>query len=178
MIFADQMPEAGCGVIDSHIHAAIAQIAHSHPHLPLLADSRQRIADFSHVIVKPNLHEACSACGIAETTANAQSAAATLSTRTGCPSVVTLGGDGVLVYANGISETIAALPVDGPIDIVGAGDSVMAALTMSLVSGASLAEAAQIAMLVAGVTIRKIGTTGTARIHEVLEIAKRYALFA
>ncbi len=174
MIFADQMPEAGCGVIDSHIHAAIAQIAQSHPHLPLLADSRQRIADFSHVIVKPNLHEACSACAIAETTENAQSAAAMLSTRTGCPSVVTLGGDGVLVYANGISETIAALPVDGPIDIVGAGDSVMAALTMSLVSGASLAEAAQIAMLVAGVTIRKLGTTGSASVQEILDISVRY----
>jgi sugar/nucleoside kinase (ribokinase family) len=88
--------------------------------------------------------------------------------------VVTLGGDGVLVYANDISETIAALPVDSPIDIVGAGDSVMAALTMSLVSGASLAEAAQIAMLVAGVTIRKLGTTGSASVHEILDISVRY----
>jgi bifunctional ADP-heptose synthase (sugar kinase/adenylyltransferase) len=84
----------------------------------------------------------------------------------------------VLVYTNGISETVAALPVDCPIDIVGAGDSVMAALTMSLVSGATLAEAAQVAMLVAGVTIRKLGTTGTARIHELSEIAKRYAVLA
>jgi rfaE bifunctional protein kinase chain/domain len=174
MVFADQMPEAGCGVIDAHIHAAIAQIAQSHPQLIMLADSRQRIAVFSHVIVKPNLHEACSACEIDETTENAQSAAAMLSTRTGCPSVVTLGGDGVLVYANGISETIAALPVDGPIDIVGAGDSVMAALTMSLVSGASLAEAAQIAMLVAGVTIRKLGTTGSASIHEIQLLYQKY----
>lgn len=173
-VFVDQMPEVGCGVIDSHIHTAIAQIAQSHPHLPLLADSRQRIADFSHVIVKPNLHEACQACGIDETTANAQPAAATLSTRTGCPSVVTLGADGVLVYANGISETIAALPVDCPIDIVGAGDSVMAALTLSLVGGASLAEAAQIAMLAAAVTIRKLGTTGSASVPEILAVATRY----
>jgi sugar/nucleoside kinase (ribokinase family) len=174
MIFADQMPEAGCGVIDAHIHTAITQIAQSHPHLPLLADSRQRIADFSHVIVKPNLHEACSACAIAESPDHAAQAAAILSTRTGRPVVVTLGGDGVLVYANDISETIAALPVDSPIDIVGAGDSVMAALTMSLVSGASLAEAAQIAMLVAGVTIRKLGTTGSASVQEILDISVRY----
>ena len=174
MVFADQMPEAGCGVIDTHIHAAIAEIAHSHPQLIMLADSRQRIADFAHVIIKPNLHEACSACAIAESPDHAAQAAAILSTRTGRPVVVTLGGDGVLVYANDISETIAALPVDCPIDIVGAGDSVMAALTMSLVSGASLAEAAQIAMLVAGVTIRKLGTTGSASVHEILDISVRY----
>ncbi len=174
IIFADQMPEPGCGVIDAHIHSAIANIAKNNPNILMLADSRQRIGDFKNVIVKPNLHEACGACAISESSENAQHAAAMLSSRTTSPCVITLGGDGVLVYANGICETIAALPVDCPIDIVGAGDSVMAALTMSLVSGASLAEAAQIAMLVAGVTIRKLGTTGSATVEEIHAIYTRY----
>jgi sugar/nucleoside kinase (ribokinase family) len=89
-----------------------------------------------------------------------------------------LGSDGALVYNHGVHTQIPAIPVDAPIDVVGAGDSVMAALVMSCTSGASLDEATHIAMLVAGVTVRKIGTTGTATIPELVDIGMRFARFS
>ena len=144
----------------------------------MFADSRQRIARFSHVIVKPNLHEAAQACNFAESNTSASVAAAQLQQRTQRPVVVTLGAEGALVYDQHTSISVAALPVDAPIDVVGAGDSVMAALAISVASGATLTEATQIAMLVAGVTVRKIGTTGTATIPELVDIANRFARFS
>ncbi|MCE2851071.1 MAG: PfkB family carbohydrate kinase [Chloroflexaceae bacterium] len=178
MVFADQMPEAGCGVIGTAVHEAIQTIVHTRPQLPMFADSRQRIADFRGVIVKPNLHEATHACQLDATTTSAHTAASQLSRHTQRPVVVTLGSMGALVYAENASTEVSAIPVDAPIDVVGAGDSVMAALAISSASGARLAEATQIAMLVAAVTVRKIGTTGTASIPELVEIATRYAVFS
>ena len=178
MVFADQMPETGCGVIGTAVHEAIQTIAHTRPHLPMFADSRQRIADFRGVIIKPNLHEATQASQLDEAITSAHDAAMLLSRHTKRPVVMTLGATGALVYADGASSTIDAIPVDAPIDVVGAGDSVMAALALSSASGASLVEAAQIAMLVAAVTVRKIGTTGTASIPELVDIATRFARFS
>ncbi|MDI7277942.1 MAG: PfkB family carbohydrate kinase, partial [Anaerolineae bacterium] len=60
----------------------------------------------------------------------------------------------------------------GPIDPVGAGDSALAGIACALAVGASPEEAALVGNLCAAVTIRKIGTTGTASPAEVLE---RYA---
>jgi sugar/nucleoside kinase (ribokinase family) len=88
--------------------------------------------------------------------------------------VITLGAAGVLVCEHKTCQQINAIEVDQIIDVVGAGDSVMAALTISCASGATLAEAAEIAMFVAGVTVRQIGTTGTATIQQIIEIAQRY----
>jgi len=54
------------------------------------------------------------------------------------------------------SEYIPAVPVSGPIDWVGAGDSVMAGMVPALCAGASLREAAIIGNLVASITIQLI----------------------
>jgi sugar/nucleoside kinase (ribokinase family) len=52
--------------------------------------------------------------------------------------------------------------VTGPIDPVGAGDSISAALACAIAAGASLSQAAAFANMVASITIRQLGTTGTA----------------
>jgi rfaE bifunctional protein kinase chain/domain len=174
IVFADQMPEVGCGVIGSAIHDAIQEIAKTHPQLPMFADSRQRIHQFTNVTIKPNIYEACNACGLDIHNTNASPAAITLAQRTLQPVVITLGAAGVLVCEQNACQHIDAIDVDQVIDVVGAGDSVMAALAISRASGATLAEAAEIAMFVAGVTVRQIGTTGTASIHQIIDIAQRY----
>ncbi|MCA9267234.1 MAG: carbohydrate kinase, partial [Planctomycetales bacterium] len=61
-------------------------------------------------------------------------------------------------------------PVRGPIDIVGAGDAVMANLTAALAAGADLAEAMQLAMAGASVVIHQLGSTGTATIAQLAEL--------
>jgi sugar/nucleoside kinase (ribokinase family) len=66
------------------------------------------------------------------------------------------------------------LPVEGPIDIVGAGDSTIAGLTAALCAGAALHEAAVVGNLVASVTIQQIGTTGTATRAQVREQFEAY----
>jgi bifunctional ADP-heptose synthase (sugar kinase/adenylyltransferase) len=59
--------------------------------------------------------------------------------------------------------------VAGPVDIVGAGDCVLANAAMALAAGASVREAIELANLAASVVIRKIGTTGTATRAELAE---------
>lgn len=174
IIFADQMPEAGCGVIGDAIHDTIADIAKSHPDLLMFADSRQRIDQFTNVIIKPNLYEASQACNIEPTHDNIAHVATQLATHTQQPVIITLGAAGILVYDAHTMHRINAIEVDQLIDVVGAGDSVMAALAISLASKSTIQEAAEIAMLVAGVTVRQIGTTGTATIRQIIEIAQRY----
>ena len=66
---------------------------------------------------------------------------------------------------------VPGIRVHRPIDVVGAGDSVMAGIVSSLCCGASPTEAALVGNLVASITIQQIGTTGTATREQVL---KRY----
>lgn len=174
IVFADQMPETGSGVIGPAIHEAIQQIAKTHPQLPMFADSRQRIDQFTNVTIKPNIYEACHACQLDVNHTNAEHAALLLCQRTHQPVVITLGAAGVLVCEHDTCQHIDAIEVDQIIDVVGAGDSVMAALTLSRASGATLAEAAEIAMFIAGVTVRQIGTTGTATVQQIIDIAHRF----
>ena len=59
-------------------------------------------------------------------------------------------------------EHVPAVAVDPPIDIVGAGDSCMAAIVSALCSGAEPVQAAFMGNLAASITIQQVGTTGTA----------------
>jgi sugar/nucleoside kinase (ribokinase family) len=64
---------------------------------------------------------------------------------------------------------VPGVHVEGPIDIVGAGDSTMAGIVSALCCGATYTEAARLGTLVASITIQQIGTTGTATRTQVLE---------
>jgi sugar/nucleoside kinase (ribokinase family) len=59
--------------------------------------------------------------------------------------------------------------VTGPIDPTGAGDSASAGAVLALTSGATPPEAALVANLVASITIRQLGTTGSASPAQVRE---------
>lgn len=179
IVFADQMPEDGAGAITTDLHETIAHIAQRSPDMPLFADSRRRIGAFRSVICKPNIHEAAAALGLSETPApDPALVVRALSEQTGRPVVMTLASAGALVCTRGNVQHIAALPVDCPIDVVGAGDSVMAALALSCAAGATLVEATEIAMYVAGVTIRQLGTTGTATVASLTALATHYQRLA
>jgi len=82
--------------------------------------------------------------------------------RSGKPVFLTLGDDGILAFHPGGPTHVPAIPVTGPIDIVGAGDATMAGIVAALCAGADVSEAAQMGCLAAAVTIQQIGTTGTA----------------
>jgi bifunctional ADP-heptose synthase (sugar kinase/adenylyltransferase) len=61
---------------------------------------------------------------------------------------------------------VPALAVRGPIDIVGAGDSVTANLAAALAAGADAREAMELAMAAASLVIHQLGTTGTASVAQ------------
>ena len=166
MIIADQVQEADCGVITERVRDELSALAQAYPTVAFLADSRVRIGLFEDVILKPNAREAASAVqpdftGEPDRTV-AEAAAAALYAKTGQPVFLTLGGDGIMAYHHEGPTHIAGVPVTGPIDIVGAGDSTMAGIASALCAGATAPEAAQIGCLAAAVTIQQIGTTGTA----------------
>jgi bifunctional ADP-heptose synthase (sugar kinase/adenylyltransferase) len=94
--------------------------------------------------------------------------AAGLARRSGRPVFVTLAEEGLLGAApDGSVEHVPALPVRGPIDIVGAGDAVSASLACAIAAGASMREALELAGAAASIVIHQLGTTGTASMPEI-----------
>jgi len=169
VVIADQVQERNCGVITDRVREEIAALARAHPQQVFIADSRERIGLFREVIVKPNLREASQAVDMAEEEARAEACAAELNRRTRRPVFITLGAEGILVWSGAACRHVTAVPVTGPIDVVGAGDSVMAGIVAALCAGAEPEEAALVGNLVASITIQQIGTTGTASRRQVQE---------
>jgi len=174
VIVADQIPERNCGVITDQVRAALNELALAHADQPLAADSRARIGEFRHLIVKPNFQEALMAVYPDRTDKEisqemVEKCGHELYRRNGRPVFLTVGADGILVFDQNGMTHVPGIQVSGPIDIVGAGDSVMAGIVSSLCCGASHAEAALVGNLVASITIQQIGTTGTATPEQVME---------
>ena len=173
IVVSDQVPEADCGVITRRVRVALADVARHHPELVVVVDSRERIGLFENACLKPNAREALGAVGHppAEKVERAalEVAGIALLRRTGRPVFVTIGAEGVLVFSQEGVQHAPGVPVAGPIDIVGAGDSVMAGIAAALCCTASPAEAAMVGNLVASITVQQIGTTGTASRQQVVQ---------
>jgi len=97
--------------------------------------------------------------------------AARLASSNGQPVIVTMAERGILgAEPGGVVHRVPALPVRGPIDVVGAGDCVTANLIAALASGAGLQEALTIAVRAASIVIHQLGTTGTASVEQILAL--------
>jgi rfaE bifunctional protein kinase chain/domain len=179
VILLDQVQERNTGIITDFIRKALIRLAAQHPEVLFFADSRERIGEFTGITIKPNIHEASRALGVVDQ----ESFALKESARIGRDLAreiekcvyLTLGGLGMLVCTGSSVSHIRTILVDGPIDIVGAGDSATAGIVTALCAGASPDEAAYIGNLCAAVTIRKLGTTGTASLDEIRELMERTA---
>ena len=173
VIVADQVQERNHGVITDRVREEIARLARQYPHVIVAADSRVRIGLFRDVVIKPNEREATLAVhpdhrGEIDLEL-AQQSGRELFRRNRRPVFVTLGDEGIMLFTEEREEHVPAVKVTGEIDIVGAGDSVMAGIVASLCAGASHREAALVGNLVASITIQQIGTTGTASRQQVLD---------
>ncbi len=167
VIVADQVPEANCGAITDRVRGELDYLSREYPEKIMAADSRQRIGAFRNLIIKPNEKEALKAVESREPESEyslekAGVCGQTLYDRNRRPVFVTVGPQGILVFdETGMTHT-PAVRVSGPIDIVGAGDSAMAGIVSALCAGATPVEAAEMANLIASLTIQQLGTTGTA----------------
>lgn len=162
----DQVQERDCGTVTDLVREGLATLAAAHPDVLFFADSRTRIGEYRGVTVKPNAVEAARAVGRED---EAGEFGRDLAVRVGSTVFLTVGAQGILVCTRDSATHVPALPVTGPIDIVGAGDSTTAGIVCALCSGATETEAAAMGNLCASVTIRKLGTTGTASPDELRE---------
>ena len=71
---------------------------------------------------------------------------------------ITLGADGMLLAQDGKIQSVIPTAAREVFDVSGAGDTVIATLTLSLAAGASFERSAELANLAAGVVIGKVGT--------------------
>lgn len=174
VIIADQVQERNCGSITDRIRKDIKNLAEEHSNVIFFADSREYIHEFESVIIKPNRFEAAKAERYTEQehvpTEKAIQNAKELCEHTGKDVYLTLDKEGICPVGDNSPQVIPCPPVTGEIDIVGAGDSVTAGIVSSLAAGASPIEAGIIGNLVASITIKQIGTTGTASPDQVMQV--------
>jgi len=133
--------------------------------IPLLADPKQPDLAFykGASLIKPNRVEAERATGYAiDNPQDAARAAGALLDRTEAQAVlITLGAMGMmLVERDGtqIRETHLPTQARQVFDVTGAGDTTLAMIGLAVATGWSLAAAASLANLAAGITIAKQGT--------------------
>ncbi|RFC44089.1 MAG: bifunctional sugar kinase/adenylyltransferase [Verrucomicrobia bacterium] len=168
----DQVDIPGTGVVTPAVLEALEALS---GRVPVVADSRSGLEGFPPLIFKLNRSELNVLAGLESTAERAVLSAALekVAERNMRPAFVTLAEDGILGAFPGLrTQWAPSLALRGPIDIVGAGDSVTAALTAGLAAGATLSEALELAMLAASVTVHQIGTTGVAEAGALLAVAR------
>jgi rfaE bifunctional protein kinase chain/domain len=172
-IVLDQVDAPETGVVTKLILQTLRAINRANPTLPILADSRQGLRHFPPLIFKMNAVELAASRKSKRRLSLAQmkTVAAAIAQKNRQPVFVTLAERGILAAApDGQVEHVPTLPVRGPIDIVGAGDSVTANLAAALAAGANLREAIELANAAASVVIHQLGTTGTASVRQIRDV--------
>ena len=165
IIVLDQVDEPETGVVTPTLLETVDEVRGE---LLIIGDSRRGLKDWPSVIYKMNTAELAQLTGSAD---DPKTAAAKLTQSTGQPVIITQAENGITA-ANPGGEVVqsTSLPTHGQIDIVGAGDAVMANVTCALAAMASLAETIDLANLAASVVIHKLGTTGTASVEEMRDL--------
>lgn len=142
----------------------------------IIVDSRDHADRYTNVTVKPNEVEAARAFGSGGETEleELSELAISIAKRNRRTTIMTLGSRGCFVAEENSVINCTSCKVEPPIDFCGAGDTFLAGYGTLLAAGASPLQAAQIANLCSAVTIKKIGTTGTATREEVMKARELY----
>lgn len=129
---------------------------------PILVDSRFRLSEFKGLTAAtPNQEELENLIGTQITsTEQLESAATDLKHRLGHRALlVTRGGQGMMLLEDDAPPVhIHAVGANQPVDVTGAGDTVIATFTLALASGASFNDAAHLANYAGGLVVMKRGT--------------------
>lgn len=154
------------GVADADMVAFIKDVATARK-IPLLADSRFRLSGFAgFTSATPNEDEVEQLLGkqISDVT-ELESAAEELREELGYRALlVTRGGQGMMLLEDGVPAIqIEAVGSHEPVDVTGAGDTVIAAYALALASDSSFPDAARLANYAGGLVIMKRGTASVTR---------------
>jgi D-glycero-beta-D-manno-heptose-7-phosphate kinase len=132
------------------------------PGAPILLDSRHALLSYANVdAVTPNEEELEESVGFPiDSERELARAGAQMARAIGCRTVlVTRGSRGMALFDGaGEPEKISVHGTDQVADVTGAGDTVLAAFSLALASGASAREAALLANFAGGVVVMKTGT--------------------
>lgn len=131
--------------------------------VPLLLDSRYRLLDYRGLTLSaPNESEVEAALGVRinDDAAALERAGRELLTRTKMSAVlITRGSRGMALFQPGaVTVHIPIFGSDEIADVTGAGDTVMATLTLALACGATFEQAARLANYAGGIVVMKRGT--------------------
>ena len=119
---------------------------------------------------QPLLGQPATGESMAGTAEAARVALRRLCDRTRRVALCTCGDEGMLVaQPDGTDRLVPGFRVEGPVDVVGAGDAATSGFVMSLLAGATPVEAAAVGNLVASITVQQLGTTGTASPSQVIQ---------
>jgi rfaE bifunctional protein kinase chain/domain len=164
LLLMDQVDLPDTGVVTSSLRATTLTARRRHPSLIVLADSRRGLSHYPPLGFKMNGAELARMFETDDRELESvQRAAQSLAERNGQPVFVTLAERGIVGATPGTEcQHVPAHPVRGPIDVVGAGDSVTANLAAALAAGATVREAMELAMAAASIVVHQLGTTGTA----------------
>ncbi len=150
----------GKGVITRALLEAVIPLARRHRKV-ITVDPKQEHFDLYRRVtaLTPNRLEAGEAVGRdLATDADVEQAGQELVKRLECDGVlVTLGEDGMCLFERGGGETHIPTVAQEVFDVAGAGDTVIAAFTLAMASGASMQQAARIANHAAGIVVGKLG---------------------
>lgn len=144
------------GAADPELGAVARQLAIDHG-IPLIVDSRFRLSEFpGAVAATPNQEEAEQILGKDFTEESCRE----LRERLGYKALlVTRGSKGMTLFEEGEApRQLEAVGSKEPIDVTGAGDTVIGAFALGLASGLSFFDAASVANHAGGIVVMKRGT--------------------
>ena len=173
IILLDQVDLPDTGVVTSSVRKVIREITKRDPSLLIMADSRRGLCQIPQISLKMNSLELAKAMSLRSPISleKIKSLARKHAYIQQRPVFVTLGKKGILgCTSEGNIGFAPAHPVHGPIDVVGAGDSVTANLVAALAVGGSLTETMAISMAAASIVIHQLGTTGTATVRQISKV--------
>lgn len=108
-------------------------------------------------VIKPNLKEARIACGLHENAPLNAVAREILGLTQAEYLLVTLSEGGIAVFDQSLNRGDFPARVREVNDVTGAGDTVLAVITIALANGLPISEAAQLANVAAGIAIERVG---------------------
>jgi rfaE bifunctional protein kinase chain/domain len=148
---------------DGVLSQVVIDAALRHPHC--IVDAQNALDRYQGAtLFTPNLPEAEQAVGYSITTPAlvTQAGLDLLRLTQAKQMLITRGEDGMSLFdRDGTEQHIPAFNRTDVFDVTGAGDTVVAALTLSLCSGATFWEAAVLGNLAASIVIRQVGTATT-----------------
>jgi rfaE bifunctional protein kinase chain/domain len=176
------LSDYGSGLVTPELARAIAAALagpDGRPTVPIVVDSRYRLLDYKGLTAcTPNESEVEHALGIQiDDDAEAlERAGRTLLRRTGMQAVlITRGSRGMALFEP--KRPTVHVPIFGSdevADVTGAGDTVIATLSLALAAGASFEEATRLANYAGGIVVMKRGTA-TVSAEELAEAVRAHA---